>query len=151
MGPSLNFPCGRGTFRQHSLLLENHPSTFLASVGLSVNFRECSVHPWDFTSILHASVNFRQLSVHPGKLCQLSLYLRYLQRTSVNFLCICGIIHQVLVHLRDIPSTFRASTGPSVNLRELYVQPRNLPSTFHAAAGPSVNFHQHLYILGNFH
>ena len=78
MGPSLNFLCGCGTFRQHSLWLDD----------LSVNFRECSVHLWDFTSILHASVNFCQVSVHPGDLCQLSLYLRDLQRTSVNFPCI---------------------------------------------------------------
>ena len=119
MGPSLNFPCGRGTFRQHSLWLEDHSSTFLASVGLSVNFREGSVCPWDFTSILHASVNFRQLSVRLGELCQLFLYLRVLQRTSVNLPCVCGTIHQVLVHPRDILSTFLAFAGSSVNLREL--------------------------------
>ena len=89
---SVNFPHIRGIFLQ---LL----STCRVSVGLSVNFCECSVHLWDFTSILNASVNFRQLSVHPGNMCQLSLYLRDLQRTSVNFPCVStrGIFCQLFV------------------------------------------------------
>ena len=42
----------------------------------------------------------------------------------------CGTFHQVLVRPWDIPLIFCASTGLSVNLRELYMRPKNLPSTF---------------------
>ena len=50
-------------------------------------------------------------------------------------MCSCGPLCEFL-------STFCASTGPSVNFRQLYVHPRDDLSTLRAAAGPSVNFCQ---------
>ena len=99
----------------------------------------------------------------------LSLYQRDLQQTSVNFLCVCGTIHQVLVHPWDILSTFRASAGFSVIFHKHSVRPwdllstcvnfscsrgtycqfsvhlRDLSPTFRASEGPFINF---LYVRG---
>ena len=55
--------------------------------------------------------------------------------TSVSFPCNRGIFLQ-------LPSTFRAFTGHSVNLRHLSVRQQDLPSNFHAFKGPSVHFCQ---------
>ena len=138
----------------------DHASKFRASVERSVIFSTHSVRPWDLPS---TCVNFSCIS---GTFSQLSVRPWYLPSTSVNSPCICGTFRQLLSifcvrgtsqnvpcscwSFHQLQSTFCASTGLSVNLRELYVQPRNLPLTFCATAGPSVNFHQHLYVLGNF-
>ena len=127
VGPSINFPSSRKTFRQ---LL----STFRASAGPPANFLygrgtvyQLSVRPWDLPSsavnilcrqnlpeIFHAStrpsVNFRQHSVH-------------LSTFNINF-----------------PLTFSVSAEIFVNFRQLSVRLRDLPST-------SVNS---LCILGTF-
>ena len=52
--------------------------------------------------------------------------------TFANFLCGCGTF-------RQLPSTFRAAAGPSINFCQLSVRQQDLPSTLFAAAGPSVN------------
>ena len=120
IGPSLNFLCIHRIIRrlpsnfcvseQLSVNLPHISGIFLqllstchASVGLSVNFHECSVHPWDFTSILHASVNF----------CCASWGL------VPTFLVSAGpsaSFCQLSVRLQYHPSSFSAPAGYSVNV-----------------------------------
>ena len=175
-GTSVNFLCVRGTICQIlcqrnilsssvnilclHMTFRRFASTFCASMGLSVNFRQLSVHPryhalnfcqWDiqstFRSFAVPSVKFRQLSVylqHLLSICHASV------RPSVNFPCIRetfsqllrvhGIFHQFLVWPRDLPSTFFATVGPSINIfcdRGTFRQPQ---STFRVSVGPSANF-----------
>ena len=91
--PSVNFLCCCGTFRQNSLWLEHHSSTFIASMGHSINFRELSVRPRDFTSVLHAYVNFR--------------HLPYVPKNCANYSCVCGTFS-------ELPSIFRWSAVTSI-------------------------------------
>ena len=129
----MNFTCSRGSFLQLSVRQQDFQSTFERSRDL----------PLTFCATLGPSVIFSQLSVR----------LRVFPSTFVNFLCVCGtfrqlfvrpqIIHQLSLrphNLRQLPSTFHASTGPSGNLsdgsgtfRQISVGPWDLPST-------SVNF-----------
>ena len=70
-GPSVNFLCGRGTFRQLQStfrVASGPPSTFCAAAGLSITFR----------AFEGPSVNF----------CQLSLHQRDLSSIFMNFMCI---------------------------------------------------------------
>ena len=41
---------------------------------------------------------------------------------------------------RQLPPTFRAAAGPSVNFCQLFVHLQDLLPTIRASAGPSVNF-----------
>ena len=93
------------------------PETFRAAAGPSVNFSQLSVRPWDLLSAFRAY-----------------------ERPSANFLCVRGIFHQLFVQPRDIPSTFCAAAGPTINFSQLSMPPLGLRSTFRAAAGLSVNF-----------
>ena len=132
--PSINFPCGHGTFRQLSLCLRNLLSTFvifpclcwtlrkllanfLDSEGTSVNFCQISVGPRDLPSTFPASVG-----------------------PSVNFPCVHGTCYQPSVRLWNLVSTFCASTGPSVNILWLCRTLGRLPSTFRSASWLSVKF-----------
>ena len=129
-GPSVNFSCVHWTLHHLSW-------TFCASTGLYVNFTCVRKLPSTFCT---------SMGIVPTILASAG------HSVNFNFLCICSTFHQVLVHPRDIPSTFCASTGHSVNSRKLYVWPRNLPSTFEhsrnllltfrATVGPSVTFSQ---------
>ena len=122
----MNFTCGRGTFlrlsvRQQDLLStfersRNVPLTFRATVGPSVPFSQLFVRSWVFPSTF---VNFPCVR---GTLCQLSAQPRIFRQLSLH-------PH----NLRQLPSTFRGSTGPSINFRQLSVHRQYLPST-------SVNF-----------
>ena len=134
----------------------DHPSTFCASAGLSVNIRQISVLPRDLLqlSMRHAfpssnSINFCQnyVSMRPSEniLCGHWTFRQLLstfctsEGQSINYLCICGTFRQP-------PST---SAGHSVNFlcirgtfHQLSVRPQKfcqLPPTFRAPAGPSVN------------
>ena len=103
MGPSLNFPCGRAIFHQHSMWLEDHPSTFLASVGLSVNFHECVS--------MGLYVNFTCVRRLPPTLCA--------SRGLVSTFCVSAgpsaNFCQLPVRLRYHPSSFSAPARYSVN------------------------------------
>ena len=105
-------------------------------------------------------MKFRQLSVH----------LRELVSTTVNFQCSVTLpktFHVAAGPSIKIPSTFHVSAGPCVSFHELSVHLwdlpsifdnfmcvrriflqlsvwlRDFPSIFHVTAGPSVNFRQH--------
>ena len=139
-GPSVNFLCIRGPFRQLPLAL-------CVSVEAFINFNQHSMQPRDISSTFRASAgpsgNFHQLSVRP----------LYLPSTSINILCGCGTFRQLSVHLRDILPTFHASEGPSinfpyvrghsVNFRQLSMHPRGYPSNFCVSAEHSVIFSKH--------
>ena len=106
---------------------------------------------------------------------------RHLPSTSMTFLCVHGTFFKLAAQPQDLcqlPSTLRASTGPSINFlcirgtvcqlpstfcvcgtlkkrfmqprlfHQLSVQSRDLPSAFHASMGPSINFP---YVRGTFH
>ena len=96
---SVHIPCSCGTFRQ------------LAST--CVNFLCISGIQSTFCSSVVPSVNFCEYFVSVGP-----------------------------------PKTFRSAAGPSVNFSQLFVQPRDLTSTFRASTRPSINF---LCIRGIFH
>ena len=136
-GNSRLLPERQQTFRQLSVHPQVRPSTFRASEGPSVTFC-ASVQP---------SVNFRQLFLHSrdipsscinfpsghGTYCQLLLTCLAFAGSSVSF-------HQFSVHLQDLPLTFHASTGFSVNFPCGCGSFHNLLSTFCAAKILSVNF-----------
>ena len=114
-----------------------HPSNIHAAAGFPSTFA-------NFTSV---SETFRQHSVRP----------RDLPSSSINILSVCEKhfvrkldlplnFRQLTAWLRDLPSSFRASAGPSVifckhsvrpqtsvNLHQLFMRLRDLLSTFHAA------------------
>ena len=120
---SVNFPCGRGTFCQHSVLPQDLTSNFRTSTGSSVNF-SCRRR------------TFNQLSVHPQ---DISLTLRASERPPVNFPCGRGTF-------REFPSTFRACTGPFVSFRasrgfsSKYCCYNGIFVHFQCATRPSCNF-----------
>ena len=119
----------------------NISSTFGEATVPSVNFRQLctfsgpSVNiPWDRGTFYHLQSNF--CAVYPS--------------TFVNFPCVRGhSVNYLCVHttFRQLPSTFRASAGPSVNFSygsgtfcKIFMRPRDLHSTFFVSAQPSVNF-----------
>lgn len=69
---------------------------------------------------------------------------------SINFPCAQGTFNQLSVLQPDLPSCFRATVRPSINvlcncgtfciLPSTFLSAADLPLTFHTAAGPSVNF-----------
>ena len=99
------------------------------------------MRPWEHPSNIHAAAGFPSTFVNfmsvSETIRQLSIRPHDLPSTSINFLSVRG---KHFVRKLDLP----------LNFRQLYVQLRNLPTTFQATAGPSVSFHQHLYVLGNF-
>ena len=140
---------------QLSVLLRDLPSTFRAAVGLSVNFRQLSGHSQDILStsrvltglsvklhqlsmrlrdvpsafcvVVILAVNFCELFVQTSTLHQISFRPWDRPSISVNFTCVCGTF-------RQLPTTFRLSTGPSVNIscihkifRQLFVWMWELP------------------------
>ena len=145
---SINFPCIRLTFRELSLWQRGLPSNFCV-VAYICKHSLCQ-HNLPSTSVKFPWFHgiFRQHFLHPWDILS----------TSVNFPCICSTFHQLpstfrtpvgsfVKNLRgrrtfrQHQSTFRASAGLIVNLRQLFVRPVDLPSTFLASAGP-VNFVQ---------
>ena len=129
LSTSVSCWCSRRAFRQHSVYPWDHPSTFCASAGLSVNFLQLPVHPRTIRQLQST------IPVALGPFVNFSC----IGEPSVNFLCVNGIFHQLLVRPRDLPSTFCAAVGPSVNFSQLSMPPCGLRSTFCAAAGLSVN------------
>ena len=104
---SFNFLRVRGNICQHCARLPDLQSTqspFRASVGLSITF-QCGL------------------------------------RTFCNFPCSRVTYRQLCVQSWDHPSAFRASVGYSANFPYVYSTFRELPSTFRAFEGPSINFH----------
>ena len=88
VGPSINFPSSRKTFRQ---LL----STFRASAELPLNFVSFSCvrgYFKKFRTAIGSSVNFSHLSCSHGTFRQLSVHPRDIPSTSVNFSCIQGTV-----------------------------------------------------------
>ena len=119
----------------HGKLTEIHRR----SSRCTCNLPSTSVHFQCISRILHQLLcirgTFHQLSVRPQIFLQLV-------STSVNFQCGRGTLCQHSVRPQDLPSTFRASTGPSVNFPGSHGIFRKIVSTFLASKGPSVNFHQ---------
>ena len=123
-------PCDlASTFRAsagHSVNFPGHPwdftSTSVNSQCIRGTMRQIFVCQWDIQS------TFRSFVVPSVKL--------------VNSPCICGTFCQLLSTFcasMGPPKTICAAAGPSVNFSQLSVRPWNLPSTFRAAAGLSVN------------
>ena len=177
---SVNFPCVSGTFHKLSVHPWDFPSTFRVFAGpsviicqlppcasvylltfrvaarLSVNFCACAGLSVDFHQLMcvrgsfHLSVFSRRLSSAFRMAVGLPVHLWDLLSTSVNFPCIHSTFHQ-------LPSTFCAPAGSSVNnlhghrtycqhqsidhafagltvnLRQLFVRPGDLLSTFRLA------------------
>ena len=116
----VNFLCGHRNFHKLSVKPCDLPTTFPTSAGPYINLCRLSVflkdHPSTFCASAGPFINFPCVS---RTFIKLSAHLRDLPSTSVNFLCIRGTFHQLSVHLqkfRQLPSTFRASAGPSVNI-----------------------------------
>ena len=153
-GPSINFPCIRGTFCELSVHLPDLPSTFRAKTGPTLNFRKLSVrpndHPLTFRESTGPSVNFS--CVHRN--------FRHLLPTSlasegpfVHFLSVCRTFGQHSMRPRDLPTTSRnfqcsiLSTflrphdllTTSVNFLYIHVTFHLFPTTFCASEGSSVN------------
>ena len=82
VGPTVNFPCIRGTYRQLSVHLRDHSSTFRTS-----------------GDVPSTSVNF--LCVR-GTIRQIFVCQRNIVSSSINIPCGCRAFHQ-------LPSTFHAS------------------------------------------
>ena len=126
VGPSVNFPCVHGNFCQHSVLAQELRET---SVNFCVTFRQLSVLPQVLSSAFGMaaglSIKFQQLSVHPWDLLS----------TSINFPCVCSTFHQ-------LPSTFCAPAGSSVNNLHGRRTYRQHQLTFRASAGLTVNLCQ---------
>ena len=143
---SVNFSCGCETFREL-------PSAFDVARRLFVILRQFSECPLDFPS---TSVNFRQLLCGPETFRQLpstvrtarrqSIKLRQFSkqpvdipstfytagRFSVNSPCRWENFCQISMKPGDLcqlPSTFRATVGPSVNFCQLPMWSGDLPST----------------------
>ena len=117
-GPSVNILCLRRTFgRLPSIFVhpQDLPSTFRVSAGPFIRF------PYDSGTFR----KFRQLSVRPWDLLS----------TSVNFPCACSTFHQLL-------STFYAPAKSSVNNLRGRRTFRQHQSTFRASAGLIVNLRQ---------
>ena len=126
------------------------PSTFLVAVGPSVKYLCCRCTFCQLFAqlqdLLSTSVTFPRITF-----CQLSAQLQALLSTFpaavgpfVNF---CHLFvrpeHPPLPGCRifpQLPSTFRAATGPSTNFLCCHRTFRRLVSTFCAAAGSSINF-----------
>ena len=114
-------------------------------LGIRLSYHHLSGHPrklhstfFNFLHIRRTSVSFRQLSVRQWELCEFPSAFRLsveLPSTYVNFPFVCG-------NFRPLPSTFRASPGPSVNFNQLSMPPRKHLSTICASAGPSVIFRE---------
>ena len=116
--------------------------TFCVGTGPSVNFRQPSVHPRDNLLSICASagtsVNFVNFQCRLGTFRQHFLRPWDLLSTSVNFPCLHGAFGQLIVRLRDFPSTFPVNGGPSVNfscIRRTLCASR----TFCASAGLYIN------------
>ena len=149
--PSVNFVsllCCRETFNQV-------PSIFREVRRPFVSLPFCRVPSVKIFAAGRSSVNFRQLSMQ----------LRDLLSTFVNFLCGWETFHQVLSTFRKLLSTFcaavdiastsvnfRAARKPFINFRQLSIRLgalRELPSTFRDARSHSVNYHHHSLPLGD--
>ena len=135
----VNFLCDRRNLRKPSVHPCDLPSTFPTSAGPSINLCRLSVYLRDHQSAICASagpcVNFQCVC----RICiKLSAYSRDLPSTSVNILCIRGPFCQLSVHPWDLPSTFRAPTGPSVNIPYGSGIFRLLLSTFCVSVGHSM-------------
>ena len=154
---SVNFPCGRETFRQHpsTVRAAGRPlSTFHAAVGLlltSSNFPCDSGIFCELTSIFctagRLSDNVHQISVHPGDALS----------TSINFKCSLDTFCQLSMLPGDLPLTsvkflhgweaFRLLLSTSCAARRFSVNLRRenfhqISSTFLAVGRLSVNFRQ---------
>ena len=131
--------CIRGTFRELSMDPRDLLSTFCACAGPWVDFRQLLCIRGTFRQLsvflqglssafrmaVKLSVKFQQISIHPWDLLS----------TSINFLCIRSTFHQ-------LPSTFRAPAGSSVNNLHSCRTYRQHQFTFRASAGLIVNLRQ---------
>ena len=98
------------------------------------------------------SVNFYRLFALPENFLSTSVNFPCVRGSSVKFPCSLRSFCQLFVWLQDLPSTFRAAAGPSLNflcgcgtIRELSVLLLDFPSisiTFCPAGVPSIHFHQ---------
>ena len=121
-----NFLCVCVTFRQLSVCLQDIPSTFCVSAGLSVNLRELYMQPRNLPSTFRATAGPSVTSIN---ICTFS-------RTSVNIPCDRGTF-------RYLQSTFWVVAGVSAKFRQLCLSPQDLPSTFVKYPWFHRNFFQH--------
>ena len=107
-GPSVNFPCIRGTIHQIFVCQRNILST---SVTISCGRRTFCQLVSTFCVAAKPSINFCQLSMHP----------RDLQSTCVNFSCISGTFSQLSVHPWDFPSASVNSQCIRQTMRQIFM------------------------------
>ena len=133
--PSANIPCESWTIHQLSVRPRDLPSI---SMNFSCIHRTISQLPSTFRASEGLPVNFRQIAV----------YLWDPLTTSVNFPCVHGSFHEFPTAFRasaGLSVNFRhllRVTRHIVNLRQSSVHPRDLLSTFCASARPSIYFCQ---------
>ena len=109
---SISFPCGRGTFCQHSVHPQDisstfvrpseHLSTFCAAAGPFMKICQLSVHAQKCSSVSGASRGFS------------SKYCCY-NGIFVHFQCVDETFLQLLVWQRQLPSISSVATALSVN------------------------------------
>ena len=127
---------------------------FCVSAKPSVNCRQLSVYPWDHHSnsvnfsYVHRSFHqlpttFLAFTGHSPHFRHFSVRLRRIPLSCVNFQCFHG-------PLRQLPSIFRASAAPSVNIPYVCRTFRQLASTFRASMVHIVNFRQFTVHLREF-
>ena len=124
-GPSINFPSGRRTFHQllSAFHLSGHSITILCGHG---TFCQLSKQPRDFCKLPSTCLAARRPPVNiceskgPSvNFCQLSSSPRDFPPTSVKFPWVHGIFRQHSLYPLDLPSTFHACAGPSIDFSQL--------------------------------
>ena len=150
------FHSGCSTFSQLFVRPQDLPSTFCLATEHSINFlhfrstllqllltshaatRTPAKFPCDcgtFYAIVGHSVNFYRLFALPENFLSTSVNFPCVRGSSVKFPCSLRSFCQLFVWLQDLPSTFRAAAGPSLNflcgcgtIRELSVLLLDFPS-----------------------
>ena len=134
---TVNYLCVRGTFQKVPFgcwtVCQLH-STFCVVARSSINFS------YNHETIRQRTVPRTYENVR-GTFRQLSIRPRVIPSSFVNFLCDRVIILEYFVHQRNLPSTSDNFRSIHKTCRQLSVHRFELPSSFCASAGHSVNFH----------
>ena len=148
LSTSVNFPCGRGTFCQHSVHVQDRSSVSGALRGFLALSAICGVSTRPSCNFWCFGVPFLPLPVQWWPLPSISCVAAI---PSDNLWFSSGTFRQLTVRWHPLLSTFGpstepfcASTGPSINFpcicgsfHQLSVHPLNLQSTFCASVRPS--------------
>ena len=90
---------------------------------------------------------YRRLTEVDGwTFCQLSVRPQKPPSTSVNFPFFRAIFRKLTLTFYASMGTsvkYQWSSRISLNIHQIYVRQRDIPSTLRSSTGPSVNFHQH--------